>query len=61
MDFEKVLTNLTELAATWGLRVIGVIVVLVVAWILFRTRTASLSMEPGLLFGRLVSAGLVRT
>jgi len=33
MNFDKILTNLTELAATWGLRVIGVIIVLVLAWV----------------------------
>jgi small conductance mechanosensitive channel len=34
MDVEKILTRLMELGATWGLRVIGVLVALILAWIL---------------------------
>lgn len=34
MDFEQVLTNLAELGTSWGLRVLGVIIVLVVSWIM---------------------------
>lgn len=34
MDFDKILENLAAAGATWGLKVVGVLVTLIVAWII---------------------------